>query len=85
MSTADLAAALRGSLPYAAISARDLGRLAKNPGCQRLATLTLINSSPAAAIKHVFKQDAKEEQSVFAIRRGQPSNAHKLNTVQPAS
>ena len=63
-------AALRGSLPAASLDARAIGRLAKNPQCQRLAGLTLVGSSPGKAMEHVFAPGFEEKQSKFAIAKG---------------
>jgi hypothetical protein len=64
------AAALRGSLPSDSLDARAVVRLAKNPRCQRLAALTLVGSSPGKAMDHIFAPGFLEEQSRFALLKG---------------
>jgi hypothetical protein len=69
-SDAITAAQIRGTLPAASLDARAITRLAKNPGCQRLAAITQIGSSPGKAMQHVFAENYREEQSRFALAKG---------------
>jgi hypothetical protein len=71
------AASLRGTLPSASLDARAIVRLAKNPRCQRLAALTLVGSSPGKAMDHVFAAGIPEEQSKFALAKGE-----RFETIQ---
>lgn len=71
------AAAMRGALPAAALDARAIVRLSKNPRCQRAAALTLVGSSPGKAMEHVFVPGFVEEQSRFALAKGS-----RFETVQ---
>jgi hypothetical protein len=61
---------LRGSLAAEEPGARGLERVARNPGCERLRSLTIANIKPATAVEKVYGEVPEEGQSPFALSAG---------------
>lgn len=61
---------LRGSLQGEEPGARGLERVARNPGCERLRSLTIAGIMPATAVEEVYGEVPEEGQSPFALAAG---------------
>lgn len=61
---------LRGTLPAESPGARGTEHLARNPECLRLRALTIVGIKPATAAKEIYRVDANEGMSTFALQRG---------------
>ena len=61
---------LRGSLQGEEPGARGLERVARNPGCERLRSLTIVGIMPATAVEEVYGEVPEEGQSPFALAAG---------------
>jgi hypothetical protein len=67
---ADRQTRLRGSLDAEQLGARGLERMARNPACGLLKSLTMAGVSPAAIVSVVYGEPGREGQSPFAIGAG---------------